>query len=80
MTSRRHTTLNLDMALIDEARRVLGTTQATETIHRALQEVIARDKRRLLLDMGTGDLTPQLLEEMRQNRSFGVVDVLLQPA
>jgi hypothetical protein len=32
----RHTTLNLDMDLVEEARRVLKTKQVTETVHRAL--------------------------------------------
>jgi len=69
MSARRHTTLNLDMTLIEEAQQVLGTVQATETIHRALQEVIDREKRRRLLEMGIGDLTPERLEMMRRNRS-----------
>jgi Arc/MetJ family transcription regulator len=65
---RRHTMLDLDVELMKEAQRVLGTTGATETIHRALQEVVNRDKRRRLLNMGTGELTPERLEEVRQNR------------
>jgi Bacterial antitoxin of type II TA system, VapB len=68
MASRRHTTLNLNVALVEEAQCVLGTSQVTETIHRALQEVIDRDKRRRLLEMGMGDLTPQALEELRRER------------
>jgi Arc/MetJ family transcription regulator len=71
---RRHTTLNLDVRLVEEAQRVLGTTQTTETIHQALQEVVDRDKRRLLLGMGTGDLTPQGLEKMRRSRTFDGAD------
>jgi hypothetical protein len=74
MAARRHTTLNLDMELVEEAQRVLGTPRATETIHRALQEIVNRDKRRRLLDMGVGDLTPQRLEAMRRNRSFSGED------
>jgi Arc/MetJ family transcription regulator len=70
MTTRRHTTLNLDPLLIQEAQQVLGTTRATDTIHRALREVIDRDKRRRLLDMGVGELTPDRLEDIRANRSF----------
>jgi Arc/MetJ family transcription regulator len=66
--ARKHTTLNLDMDLVKEAQRALGTQKATETIHRALEEVIAREKRRQLLEMGVGDLTPERLEELRRNR------------
>lgn len=76
MKSRRHTTLNLDMELVKEAQQVLGTTRATDTIHLALQEVINRDRRRRLLDMGAGDLSPQRLEEMRRNRCFDSADTL----
>lgn len=79
MAVRRHTTLNLDVDLIEEARHVLGTAQATETIHRALQEVIDRDKRSRLLDMGTGDLTPERLNEIRTNRTFADTETR-QPA
>ena len=76
MNTRRHTTLNLDMELVEEARQLLGTARATETIHLALQEVIDRDKRRRLLEMGMGDLTPERLQELRQNRSFDDADTL----
>jgi len=76
MNPRRHTTLNLDMELIEEARQVLGTARATETIHLALKEVIDRDKRRRLLDMGMGDLTPERLQDLRRNRSFDDTDTL----
>jgi Arc/MetJ family transcription regulator len=74
MGNRQHTTLNLDMQLVAEAQRVLGTRQVTETIHRALQEIVDRDKRRRLLEIGIGEMTPQTLEEMRQNRSFTLPD------
>jgi hypothetical protein len=62
------------MELVEEAQRILGTTQTTETIHQALEEVINREKRRRLLDMGIGDLTPQRLEEMRRNRFYDSAD------
>lgn len=70
MATRRHTTLNLDIDLLAEAQRALDTRQATETVHRVLREVVDREKRRQLLQMGQGDLTLQRLEEMRRNRSF----------
>ncbi len=70
MTVKKHTTLNLDVDLLREAQRALGTREATETIHRALEDVVAREKRRQLLDMGLGDLSPERLEDMRRNRPF----------
>lgn len=39
------TTIELDPALVGEARRVLGTTGFKDTIEAALQEVIALDAR-----------------------------------
>lgn len=79
MGDRRHTTLNVDMELIMEAQQIVGTAQVTETIHRALRDVVDREKRRQLLSMDRGDLTPQRLEEMRRNRSFDDAGAL-QPA
>ncbi len=79
MGDRRHTTLNVDMELIMEAQQIVGTAQVTETIHRALRDVVDREKRRQLLSMDRGDLTPQRLEETRRNRSFDDAGAL-QPA
>jgi len=39
------TALRLDEELLAEARAVLGTKSATETIHQALAEVVARHGR-----------------------------------
>ena len=36
----RRTSINLDVALVDEAKAVLETKGTTETIHRALREVV----------------------------------------
>jgi Arc/MetJ family transcription regulator len=42
------TSLNLDLGLVAEARRVLGTRNTSETVHRALEEVVRREKLRAL--------------------------------
>lgn len=47
----KRTSLNLDMSLVDEARTVLGTRATTETINRALEEVVRQDKLRRLAEM-----------------------------
>jgi Arc/MetJ family transcription regulator len=47
----KRTSLNLDMSLVDEAREVLGTRGTTETVHRALAEVVRQDKLRRLTEM-----------------------------
>jgi Arc/MetJ family transcription regulator len=47
----KRTSLNLDMSLVDEARQELGTTGTTETVHRALAEVVRRAKLRDLVSI-----------------------------
>jgi len=44
----KRTSLNLDMSLVDEAREVLGTNGTTETVHKALADVVRQDKLRQL--------------------------------
>jgi Arc/MetJ family transcription regulator len=45
----KRTSLNLDMSLVEEARGVLGTDGTTETVHRALDEVVRQAKLRRLV-------------------------------
>jgi hypothetical protein len=45
----KRTSLNLDMSLLGEAREELGTNGITETIHRALAEVVRQAKLRRLV-------------------------------
>jgi Arc/MetJ family transcription regulator len=68
---RKHTTINLDYELLLEAQRALGTNQTTETIHRALKEVVNRERRRRLLEIDFPGLTAESLEKLRQNRFTG---------
>jgi Arc/MetJ family transcription regulator len=68
---RKHTTLNIDPDLVAEAQEVLGTKNATDTIHAALDDIVRRNRRRRLLTYDLPDLTPEALEEMRSVRRFG---------
>ena len=45
----KRTSLNLDMSLVDEARKVLGSNGITDTVHRALAEVVRQAKLRRLV-------------------------------
>jgi len=74
---RKHTTMNLDVDLLREAQKALGTTQTTETVHRALRETIDLQKRRAILAYEFPGLTPESLEEMRKT-DWGTTDE--QPA
>jgi Arc/MetJ family transcription regulator len=66
----KHTTINLDVDLVDRAREALGTTQVTETIHRALEEVVLARRRAWLASHDFEGLTPAALETMRKPRTF----------
>jgi len=63
----KRTSLNLDLDLVARARDVLDTRTTTETIHRALGEVVRREELRKLAEWRP-ELTPEKLERMRQPR------------
>jgi Arc/MetJ family transcription regulator len=67
---KRHTTLNLDEALVADAARTLGTRGTTETVHAALREVIARQQRRMLVELDLPDLTLASIRHVRAPRDF----------
>jgi Arc/MetJ family transcription regulator len=46
----KKTALLVDEGVLDEARAILGTKSATDTIDMALREVILRERRRELVD------------------------------
>lgn len=64
---RTHTTIDLDAALVGEAREILGTRTTTETVHAALSEVVRRQRRLGLLELRPG-LTLDDLDMMRAHR------------
>ena len=66
----KRTSLNLDLDLVDEAKAILGISQTTDTIHRALEEVIRREKLRSLAAWDLGGLTLEDLWELRKPRTF----------
>jgi len=64
----RRTTLNLDPELVARAGEVLGTRRTTDTVRRALEEAVRRDRLRGLTDWELVDLDPEKLEAMRRSR------------
>jgi Arc/MetJ family transcription regulator len=46
------TTLNIDDALLSEARRITGIQEKTALVHRGLEELIARESARALAALG----------------------------
>lgn len=68
---RKHTTLDLDQDLVSEAAAILGTRRTTDTVHAALREVAARQRRAMLARHDFPDLTPEALAAMRAPRQAG---------
>jgi hypothetical protein len=60
----RRTSLNLDFALVDKAREILGTNGTTDTVHRALEEVLRQEAYRWLIDHPFDSLTPEEEERL----------------
>jgi Arc/MetJ family transcription regulator len=67
----RRTNINLDMDLVDEAARELGTRRTTDTVHQALREVVARARRARLAGRDFEDLAPETLDAMRRPAGRG---------
>lgn len=57
--------MNLDMDLVADAREVLGTDGTTETIHRALESVVLRERRRAAARLRFDDLDDEALAKLR---------------
>jgi len=68
----KRTSLNLDLDLVAHARDILHTRGTTDTIHRALEEIVRRERLRALAKETFEDLTPEALAELRRWRTDGV--------
>jgi hypothetical protein len=64
----KRTSLNLELELVAQAREVLGTNGTTDTIHRALEDVVRRERLQALTERTFEDLTPEALDELRRTR------------
>lgn len=64
----KRTSLNLDLDLVAQARQVLGARGTTETVHRALSEVVRRARLQQLASRTFEDLTLEALAELRRMR------------
>lgn len=65
----KRTSLNLELDLVAEARAILDTRGTTDTVHRALAEVVRRERLRQLAGERFDDLTPESLSQLRATRS-----------
>jgi Arc/MetJ family transcription regulator len=65
----KRTVMNLDLELVAEARGVLGTAGTTDTVHRALAEVVRQQRLRELAELRFENLEPGWLDELRRCRT-----------
>ena len=65
----KRTSMNLDLDLVRDAARVLGTRTATDTVHRALRESIRREHLSRLASRSFADLAGEELERLRRSRT-----------
>ena len=66
----KRTSLNLQLELVAEAREVLGTKGIADTIHRALEDVVRRERLRELAEERFDDLSPEALDQLRATRTW----------
>ena len=65
----KRTSINLDISLVQQAKKVLGTVETTETIHKALASIVRNELLHRLAVREFSDLTPEALTRMRQPRA-----------
>lgn len=61
----KRTSLNLDQALLADARAALGTTGATATVNAALREIVQNQRIQRLLDRDMS-MTDEELDDFRR--------------
>ena len=61
----KRTSLNLDLDLVAKARGILGSNGTTDTVRRALEEVVRQEMLRRLTEHDFSELTPRYSERRR---------------
>jgi Arc/MetJ family transcription regulator len=74
----KRTSLNLDFELLNEAKGILHTNETTETIHRALEDVV-RNARLQRLVARRFELSDDEREQLRTPRTAGLPPVSVGP-
>lgn len=62
----KRTSINLELDLVAAAREVLGSNGTTDTIHRALEDVVRREKLRRLAEYDFSEY-----DEEERRRAWG---------
>jgi Uncharacterized protein conserved in bacteria (DUF2191). len=69
LEGRMRTTLNLDDALLDEARRLTGVEERTALIHAGLRALISRESARRLARLGGSEPKAKSVPRRRPRRA-----------
>jgi Arc/MetJ family transcription regulator len=67
----KRTSLNLDFELVDQARAELGTNGTTDTVHRALEEVVTRAALKRLAEWRFDHLPPDWHDQIERSEHDG---------
>ena len=62
----KRTSINLELDLVAAAREVLGSSGTTDTVHRALEDVVRREKLRRLAEYDFSEY-----DEKERRRAWG---------
>ena len=62
----KRTSINLELDLVAAAREVLGSSGTTDTVHRALEDVVRREKLRRLAEYDFSEY-----DEEERRRAWG---------
>jgi Arc/MetJ family transcription regulator len=66
----RRTSINLDVDLVAQARKVLGTKTTTDTVHTALRETVRRELVERLLKRRFDHMPEGWLDELRRGEHW----------
>ena len=67
----KRTNINLDTQLVTDAAAVLGTARISDTVHAAMRDVVARERRRRLAERDLfGGIRPEEFDAMRRPRAL----------
>ncbi len=66
----KRTSINLDLDLVAEAREILGTKNATDTVHTALREAVRRERIERLLTWRFDHMPDGWLDEERRGEHW----------
>jgi Arc/MetJ family transcription regulator len=66
----KRTSINLDLELVAEARKALGTKTATDTVHTALRGVVRREQLKRVAELRFDHMPDEWWDEMERGEHW----------